>query len=101
MPLLLIMIHEDEKKLQNDEEGESSREHHDLVPKTKRVKAKDGFIQRKDLMQGMKALVGLKVRAIRHRWPCTQRHQPRRGGSRAVTVRLAVRVARKRNQQRQ
>ena len=49
------------------EEGESSREH--LVPKSMRVKAVDGFIERKDLMQGMKSLIGLKVRAIRRRRP--------------------------------
>ena len=48
----------------------------------------------KDLMQGMKALICLKVRAIRRRWPCTERRPPRRGGSGAVTVRLAVRVER-------
>ena len=74
------------------EEGESSREH--LVPKSMRIKAEDGFIQRKDLMQGMKALIGLKVRAILRRRPCTERRPPRRDGSGAVTVRLAVRVER-------
>ena len=66
-----------------------------LVPKSKRVKPDDGFIERKDLMQDMKALnplIGLKVRAIRRRRPCTERRPPRRDGSRAVTVRLAVRV---------
>ena len=31
------------------------------MPKTKRVKAEDGFDERKDLMQGMKALISLKV----------------------------------------
>ena len=66
------------------------------MPKSKHVKAECGFIKRKDLMQGMKALIGLKVRAITRRRPCTERRPPRRGGSGAVsvTVRLAVRVER-------
>ena len=61
------------------------------MPKTKRVKAEDGFIERKGLMQGMTVL---KVRAICRRRPCTERRRPRPGGSGAVTVRLAAQVER-------
>ena len=79
-------VKQNREEAKSGEEGESSREH--LLPKSMRVKAEDGFIERKDLM---KALIGLKVRAICRRRPCIESGPPRRGGSRAVTVRLAVR----------
>ena len=55
----MCQVKQNREEAKSGEEGESSREH--LVPKTKRVNAEDGFIERKDLMQGIKALICLKV----------------------------------------